>query len=1048
MLILLLIPSPLPAQRVGFHQDFSAATEWQTSTWPGVTGMASIAANGQETAFTTLVGTFMTGASAAWAPTWPDWDKDAPPGLAIILRKYPGTVDLDRYHFLAVRTVRSGTYMALGVNGWDTKVCYTPGLHAVDLRDLQRPSLRGQQAIEIKLTFLNTGGSVALDDLKLVESLTPEEQAGFIPAGLDLRLEKRDPLPYHGLEALNARAGCPVRFDLPEEKAVFRDTSTGAVVWKLNRSIRNEHCDRFNGDGSVIPVYGRSFKGMTLYDFAAGGLREFPDLRGAAVFNRATPGTMYLLQSSEAGGKAHYLVQSVDVRSGTVTAVAEWDSEDSGGAEFGASPYSGRLILGLKEGRALYLIDPAEPLAQKRVRRVPLPMRMKGSSFSHDDARVNWQRCYYFQPWQMDLATGEVSLAHYPTYGGHEIFGQGVVVGRYVSMMLAHDLGTLPCDEATAGEVRIWSNWLHDVPSDYGQLSDDNRWLVTNGTDGAVAGKRLLVDGQETGTVLQIVHDFTSRNSWDSNTYSRISPDATKLAYNCDLFGDTDVYVAITRRPEAPRNLTLTQDGTQVTLRWEPPAAACEVAGYTLYRSAESGRNYRRVNRERIGGTATGDTPPPGPVFYAVAAEEHSGIEGLYSAEVHVGDAAGHRLYLDVEEADLTPPFRHRFDGDCSNYRCARVWKESPAEAVGEARVRLTVPADGAYRLWLRARGRGSVECQVAGATAAARIETDGWAWLQAGEPVPLRADSAELVLRSADDGLCLDLALLTSVADDRPAGIDGRDASPGPVTGLRAVEASADQVRLAWDPSSDPGFDQFSVYVGDQPEFVPGNATLLASGKGTEALDWGFAPGSVLFYKVLAFNKRGLASTPATARVEVPARRTVTIALGIAQAALSGGLERGEAKGVAFAHLPVPLAAEGPHPRATWQVQVPADGIYYVWARYTTFDAKRVSLFWVECDGEAPIKGSNWRLRFPNTLTRHQGGVTPGEETWFCDKLLSGYWAGPADALRLGPGEHTLAVGFESTHAPNGPRLSAVFLSSDPSYRPPGFVPRVDFRK
>lgn len=220
--------SARPAERVGFREDFSSADGWVVRKWPGVTGMESITSNGRQSTFTTLAGTFMTGASAAWAPSWPDWDKNAPAGLAIIVKKYAVVVDLDQYHYLVARITHSGTYMALAVNGWDTKVCYTTGLHAVDLRDIPQPSLRGRQAIELRLTFLNTGARVTLDEVRLVDALSPEEQVGLIPAGLNLRLERRAPTPFHGLEALNDRAGAPVRFDLPEERTVFRDTSTGA----------------------------------------------------------------------------------------------------------------------------------------------------------------------------------------------------------------------------------------------------------------------------------------------------------------------------------------------------------------------------------------------------------------------------------------------------------------------------------------------------------------------------------------------------------------------------------------------------------------------------------------------------------------------------------------------------------------------------------------------------------------------------------------------------------------------------------------------------
>ncbi len=337
------------------------------------------------------------------------------------------------------------------------------------------------------------------------------------------------------------------------------------------------------------------------------------------------------------------------------------------------------------------------------MRRVPLPMRMKGACLSHNDQRVTWQRCYYFQPWHMDLDTGKIQLGHYPTYGGHEIFGRGCLVGRYGTMWLTHRLGLLPCDEQRADEVRIWSNWATDVPSDYGQLSDDDRWLVTNGTDGAVAGKRLLIDGRETGTVLQVVHDFTSRNSWDSNTYSRISPDATKIAYMCDMLGDTDVYVALTRRPEAPRNLTLARDGSRVRLHWEPPPVAREIAGYNVYRSRESGQGYRRVNRERIASHEFVDAPPAGPAFYAVAAEEHSGLEGLYSTEARAEDAENYRVYADLEEGELSPPLRQYFDGDCSNFRCVRVWKETPQEVTGQRQ---------AERCSSRRKGRTMFGCE------------------------------------------------------------------------------------------------------------------------------------------------------------------------------------------------------------------------------------------------------------------------------------------------------------------------------------------------
>jgi len=682
--------------------------------------------------------------------------------------------------------------------------------------------------------------------------------------------------------------------------------------------------------------------------------------------------------------------------------------------------------------------------ASQRVRRIALPMRMKGAFLSHDDQRVTWSRCYFFQCWQMDLATGKTEMAHSPTYGAHNLMGRDATVGRYVTMLLWHRLGVLPLDETQSDQVRIWANWATPVPSDYGQLSVDDRWAVTNGMEGELAGKRMLIDGHETGTLLQVVHDFTSRNSWDCNTYSRLSPDTTKIAYMSDALGDTDVYIALTRRPQAPRDLTLSREGAQVRLRWQPSASAREVAGYNVYRSRESGRGYQRINRERILGTEFVDTPPSGAAFYAVAAEEHSELEGLYSEEAHTGDATRFRVFADVEEGALTPPLRQHFDGDCSNFRCVRIWKETPQEQTGTAAIQVAVPADGLYHVWARAKGRGEFLCSAA----KANVASEAWSWVRADPPLSLRAGRQTLTLRSESDGLCLDLLLLTNSADDRPTRPDDRGATPSAVQGLRAVEATPNQARLAWTASSDPNVDFYSVHVGEQPDFEPGNATILASGKSTEFLDWGFKPGRPLHYKVLAVSKRGVASSPAAIRVDIPSLESATLELRIEDATLGDGLARGESKGFAFAWLPQPLAANAPRPKATWKFSAPLDGTYYLWARYTTLDAKRVSLLWVETDGEQRLHGTNWRLRFPCTLTRHLGGVTPDEATWFTDKIASGWWAGPFDSVTLTRGEHTLSVAFEPTHAPNGPRLSAVFLSNDPSYRAPGFDPRVDFRK
>ena len=122
----------------------------------------------------------------------------------------------------------------------------------------------------------------------------------------------------------------------------------------------------------------------------------------------------------------------------------------------------------------------------------------------------------------------------------------------------------------------------------------------------------------------------------------------------------------------------------------------------------------------------------------------------------------------------------------------------------------------------------------------------------------------------------------------------------------------------------------------------------------------------------------------------------TATVELDIGDATLSGGLVKAESRGVVSAFVPAPL---GERARGHRHLAGPpaARRRLLRLARYTTLDAKRVSLFWIECDGQNPLRGMDWRLRFPCTLTRHLDGVKPGDETWFTDKMQSGWWAVPS---------------------------------------------------
>ncbi|MCC7491264.1 MAG: fibronectin type III domain-containing protein [Fimbriimonadaceae bacterium] len=453
-----------------------------------------------------------------------------------------------------------------------------------------------------------------------------------------------------------------------------------------------------------------------------------------------------------------------------------------------------------------------------------------------------------------------------------------------------------------------------------------------------------------------------------------------------------------------------------------------------------------RIGFREDGSSTTGRTIDPWPGLSGVAAVEHSGLEGLLSEEVTITPAEPARRYLEPEEGDLRPPARVAFEGGCSGDRYVRIWHEASHETAGQIALSLRLSRAAEYVVQARLRGHGSLTLRCADQQTAGRSSSDAWQWQPLGR-LRLPAGEVSLQIESDSDGLAVDLLWLTTTAEPPPM-VDDRPTAPAAVQGLRGEFREPNLLQLSWTASADPAVTRYDVHVGAAPRFTADNSSLLSSAAATTACDWGLAPGRVVYYQVRAVSSRGIAAAPAELRVVWPTWPTATVELAASAARLSGGLQPGVSRGVEHVWLPLPAAASGPRPRAEWEVVVPRAGRYYVWARYATYDARTVGLLWLTAPSEQRAMGVNWRLRLPGTLPRHLNGVEPGAEIWFSDKWLAGFWAGPTDYLDLSAGTQRVGVEFEPTQSPRGPRLATVWLSSDPSFRPPGYDPRIDFVK
>lgn len=179
-------------------------------------------------------------------------------------------------------------------------------------------------------------------------------------------------------------------------------------------------------------------------------------------------------------------------------------------------------------------------------------------------------------------------------------------------------------------------------------------------------------------------------------------------------------YIAVVKRPDPPRALAAAASDKGVRLSWNAPASHEETAGYVVWRRSGDGP-AQRLTAQPFSTCAYFDADPRGTakVQYTVQAVERSGLYGDHSSIAWVdGGRPG---------ADLVDSYDVR--------GCAYV---TPGEGPpsDSRRVEFSVPVEGQYLLWVRARAQRDPETlsvRVDGQPQAdARIAGAEWAWTKA----------------------------------------------------------------------------------------------------------------------------------------------------------------------------------------------------------------------------------------------------------------------------------------------------------------------------
>jgi len=976
--------------RVGFSEDFNT-----TDGWKLIDPFEKVSIEDGRIVFDTWVGSFM-GAKPPEQPLVVGANADCE-------KVYDQTVDLDTYRYLVCKIDEKPMYSVLYFNDKQVQVTYTSGVIAQDLKPL---GLTGKQKIKLHFEIMNNNRRLKIDYIRLVSRLSEEEKKGLIGPPVKLYRRKMPSHPWQKLDALYERAARPLR-TVPEEKVYFRDVGTGSPIRKLTTTYSDEgFSERYRmwtDDGSAIQIT-RGGSRTYFFDkdqFVRGGIKNFdPPKYRVDFYKRRGWVQFYRLKDKT---KKYELI---------------YEFERTGKGR--SATVAGDKLVGMDKDLVVVDASKTPPV----VKRFPVPaVSAKGFGATYDGKWVQYFSPFgVYRKYCINLETGELREGAQFTFT-HGMGGRPWSIMSYGSMakLQVRQDANYPGENDPRDKLRVHGVYLDKVQTDYGAMTADGRYGYTNGTGGELAGQYVMFDREDAGTILRLCTYRVSKVTWDVWTKSIMSPDYTKMGYVSDILGHSDYYLCIVRQPDAPKALKAARTAAGVKLTWRVPTRHREIKGYNIYRSTKSGRDYARVNEDVVTKTEFVDTDAPATAYYLVAGQEHSGLEGYFSNEASArGEGKPVILHFEAEEGELTRPMRLMVDGDASGGYAVRV---TPV-AMGEAMGMLAVPVPVNDRaVWVRQREPGA-----------------DWQWQRV--VYASRPKSAPFKTVADTDGLAIDKIIITDDAGYKPTSADDRKPALDAPTGLKIVEARPNEIALAWDAHPALDLSHYSVYVGNTEDFKIGNETALSSTRKTAAVDWGIKPNTVYYYKVVAVDRRGQTSKPALIAAKTKPMDVVTVELPVEKAKLSRGLERGKARGI---NVPYVAHKKGKdEEKATFTFDVPTDGTYYLWMKYSPQDG-RYRQIRLDLDG---VEHGTFVGEQPTRMGRM---TKPGRERWFVHRVLAGkgrYRRNPTDVAKLAAGAHTLAVAFDAKYAGKSPWISKLWVTNDASFVPEGYSPQVRFNR
>jgi hypothetical protein len=552
-------------------------------------------------------------------------------------------VDLAAMPYLVIKVNRlTGGYEAklLGKGGWkQTSVCRGsgPGLAVIDIAKATGWKL-GEGDVTVMLYTMGDGTEAEYGFVKFTDTLTAEEMQ-ILKKKDDKAVASGVPVKA-GLDALAARVGTkPLSVVRPEdgERTVYTDPVTARRVWRMTDDPgveRHIYYDilAWNANGSTMMwLSWRPAPAYWLMNADGANIRPLPDAADGGLvqgphWSWTDPDTVYFARGEE----KRTTVYALDVTNGEVSEVVSVPVPgrvgDRSFTEMPPPHPDGRhfllrwgnmdqqksmlVVVDAKTGK-YRKIEPGMTVHRARFTKHPSTSIFVNSSEDPDKPGVRSPTSWMIAP---DGTKWRLS-----PHGGHPDWTpDGQWLGVFYSngiWLISHD-GTIRkelvnTDANGHGGFSITSGLYHvaDAPPRSGPFGD-----------------MVYVTEMATGRVTPIAFHGASYLPWSSGVPDPeathpapiCSPDETKIVFDSDLMGQPDMWVAVWKRPGAPREVRLA-DGR---LTWQPPERRREIASYTVYREQDQDWAPLRVGIE---GTTAANMPGGGRL--AVAAREWSGLE-------------------------------------------------------------------------------------------------------------------------------------------------------------------------------------------------------------------------------------------------------------------------------------------------------------------------------------------------------------------------------------------------------------------------------------